>query len=224
MIYNIDDFLRWIVCSPECGYLYWRESEKFTKNILTKIRSDAIISHDAKIRSGAKQRREKGEKRMKTLKDKIFAVIIVIVVAVGAVSLLTSDLKHIEDTNGPDNYALQTITDADIIRHEMGCLNLNQSEGLLSDTITYSSDKFTGVSELYRSEEIVFSTGVSVTVNHAAVDAGNFRIVLVHEDQIIHEFALNELSQTHILEDFKGRFSLVIAGESADFSLDFDVH
>ncbi|MBR4962043.1 MAG: hypothetical protein IKY52_14195 [Clostridia bacterium] len=162
--------------------------------------------------------------KMKTLKDKIFIVVIVIVVAAGAVSLFTSDLEHIEDTNGPDNYALQTITDADIIRCEMGCLNLRESEGLLSDTITYSSHKFTGVTELYRSDNIIFSTGVSVTVNHAAVEAGNFRIVLVHEDQIIHEFALNELSQTHILEDFKGTFSLVIAGESADFSLDFYVY
>ena len=92
--------------------------------------------------------------KMKTLKDKIFIVVIVIVVAAGAVSLFTSDLEHIEDTNGPDNYALQTITDADIIRCEMGCLNLRESEGLLSDTITYSSHKFTGVTELYRSDSV----------------------------------------------------------------------
>ena len=47
------------------------------------------------------------------------------------------------------------------------------------------------------------------------------KIVLLEDDEIVHEFELNELTQTFVLEKPSGYISLRIAGESADFQLDY---
>ena len=61
--------------------------------------------------------------------------------------------EHIEDTNGPDNYSLQQITEADVVAYEMGAtggLTKTQS-GLklggvgISNGKQFSCKKFTGV-------------------------------------------------------------------------------
>lgn len=153
---------------------------------------------------------------------KIFAVIgAVVLVVVCAVWFLNSDLKHIEDTNGTDNFALQTITDDNIIKRDIGAMGLEKSTGAISNTVTYSSDKFTGVEEIYGNN--VWGNRLEFTLNHARVDSGNFRIVLLENEKIVHEFAINELTQTYVLENPDGYISLRIAGESADFILDYYV-
>ena len=58
---------------------------------------------------------------MKNIKNKLFVPVIIVVVIIGAVMLFNSDLKHIEDTNGAENFELQTITDEDIEFSSMPC-------------------------------------------------------------------------------------------------------
>lgn len=145
----------------------------------------------------------------------------VIFVAVAAVWIFASDLEHIEDTNGPDNYTLQQINDANIINMDVGALNYKESKDALSNTITYSSDKFTGVAEIYSNN--IKGNRLDITVNHARVDSGNFRLVLLHKGEIVHEFRLNELMQTYTLKNPSGNVSLRIAGESADFQFDYHI-
>ena len=56
------------------------------------------------------------EQKKVTQQNKILWIIMAIaIVAFCAYSFLTSDLEHIEDPNGPDNYALAVITDEDIV-------------------------------------------------------------------------------------------------------------
>ena len=149
----------------------------------------------------------------------VFAVVLFI--AVAAVWMLTSDVKHIEDVNGAENYSLQTITDQNIINRDVGALGMSKTESALTNVTTYSSDKFTGVEEIFG--ENIWGNRFEITVNHARVDSGNFRIVLLEDDTIVHEFKLNELTQTYVLENPSGYISLRIAGESADFKLDYSV-
>ncbi len=149
----------------------------------------------------------------------LLAVGAVVLIAVCAVWFLGSDLEHIEDTNGADNFALQTITDENIIKRDVGAMGLKTSTDSISNTTTYSSDKFTGVEEIYSSN--IWGNRLEITINHARVDSGNFKIVLLEDDKIVHEFALNELTQSYVLENPSGYISLRIAGESADFMLDY---
>ena len=108
---------------------------------------------------------------------KIIAILgAVALVAVATVWFMSSDLKHIEDTNGADNYSLQTITDSNIINRDVGAMGLNIHKSAVSDVTTYSSEKFTGVEEIYGTN--IWGNRLEITVNHARVDSGNFKIVL----------------------------------------------
>ena len=131
-------------------------------------------------------------------------------------------IEHIEDTNGAENFTLQTITDENIIRLDTGSRGVTETTNNITNTVTYSSKKFTGVYEIYG--ENIWTTRYEIIVNHARVDSGNFKMVLVVDDEIVHEFALNELTQSFVLENgVSGYVALRIAGESANFQFDYYV-
>ncbi len=159
---------------------------------------------------------------MNKLKKILVPALIVIFVAVCGIWMFSSDLEHIEDTNGADNYSLQTITDENIINLDIGALNYSESTDNITNTTTYSSDKFTGVAEIYGSN--YFGSTLEFRVNHAQVTQGNFKMVIVVDDEIVHEFELNELTQTYTLENVTGYVALRIAGESAEFMFDYNIY
>ncbi len=152
----------------------------------------------------------------------LFGIMAVVLIAVCAVWFLTDNTQHIEDINGPDNYKLQTITDYNIINLDVGALNVKESTDAITNTTTYSSDKFTGVYEIYGIN--LKGNRFDISINHAQVTSGNFKMVLVHNDEIVHEFKLNELMQDYTLENPDGYVALRIAGESADFMFDYTVY
>ena len=143
----------------------------------------------------------------------------IVLIVVAAVWFMQSDLEHIEDTNGADNYNLQTITDSNIINRDIGAMGLKISNSTVANTTSYSSEKFTGVEEIYG--ENIVANRMEFNINHASVTEGNFKIVLLVDDEIVHEFKLNELMQTYVLENPSGYVSLRIAGESANFMFDY---
>lgn len=142
-----------------------------------------------------------------------------VLIVVSAVWFMQTDLEHIEDTNGAENYNLQTITDSNIINRDIGAMGLKISNSTVTNTTSYSSEKFTGVEEIYG--ENIVANRIEFNINHASVTEGNFRIVLLVDDEIVHEFKLNELMQTYVLENPSGYVSLRIAGESANFMFDY---
>ncbi len=145
----------------------------------------------------------------------------VVLIVIAVIWFMQDGLEHIEDINGADNYTLQQITDSNIINRDIGAMGLKTSTDSISNTTTYSSKKFTGVEEIYGNN--IWGNRFEITINHARVDSGNLRIVLLEDDKIVHEFKLNELTQTYVLENPNGYISLRIAGESADFQLDYYV-
>ena len=56
------------------------------------------------------------------IKNILWIIFAVAVVVLCIVWFLGNDLKHIEDTNGADNYDLQTITDENICKMDIGAL------------------------------------------------------------------------------------------------------
>lgn len=147
----------------------------------------------------------------------IFAVVMVVV---GGYLFLTSDLEHIEDTNGPDNYALTTITDENITKQDMGALNINKSTGLLNDGVTLKSDKFTGVYRVFTTN-FLFGSDFQMDLAGFWVNGGNFKMAIVNNDEIIATVEPGMFAEV-LLHDLNGSFSLVIAGESADFEFSLD--
>ena len=158
---------------------------------------------------------------MEKLKNLVIGIVAVVVLVYGAISLIGNDSQHIEDTNGADNYSLQQITDKNIIKMDMGARNFAETKSVLSSMREYSSKKFTGVAEAYRAN--IVSNRFDITLYNTNVKEGNLRIVLVYNDEIVHEFDLNELSQSYTLDNPKGTVSLRVAGESANFNFSYDL-
>lgn len=154
---------------------------------------------------------------MRNLKKLISFIVVVVFLVVFAVWMFSSDLEHIEDTNGA-TFQLQQITDSNIINMDIGALNVSKTKTPLSET-EYSSDKFTGVYDIFTTD--IVGNRFDITLFNTVVNSGNFKVVLIHNDEIVHEFRLNELMQTYTLENPHGAVSLRIAGESADFEFSY---
>lgn len=158
------------------------------------------------------------------MKNKIsklcWILLAVAVVALCGYSFLTSDLEHIEDTNGPDNYALTTITDENIINQDIGALNVKKSTGLFNDGITFSSKQFTGVYRVFQTN-FLFDSDFLMELAGFYVNGGNFKMAVVNDGKIIATVEPG-LFATCDLSDLNGSFALVIAGESADFEFTMD--
>lgn len=147
---------------------------------------------------------------------------VVAFVIVFAVLMLSSPkIEHIEDTNGPDIYTLHTITDANIIERNVGAKGLTKKTSSVNDTVEYKSDKFTGVEEIYGTN--IVANRIDITITNLQVTSGNFRAVVLHNDEIVHEFKVNEMMETFTLEKPNGYVAIRIAGESADFYLTYDI-
>ncbi len=161
-------------------------------------------------------------------KNILTGIAVVIFLAVFAVLMITSPKpEHIEDTNGADNYALQTITEQDVAEQKMGSRgSVSESEtqyniaGLsISDGRKYSSSKFTGVYRLY---DTTLFKGSDIYVNLAEfeIKEGNFAFYIVFDGEVVGQITPSEIGASEFtLENVEktGSLEYVIAGESASF-------
>lgn len=130
-----------------------------------------------------------------------------------------------EDTNGAENFALQTITDRNIIRLDTGASGLTYTEESLGDVVfssEYSSGNFNGVEQIYQTN-FLLPSDIEVYIGHMNVTGGNFRLVAVNEDEIIFDFPIDSFGETFRFEDLTGAFSVNVAGESAAFEFYIDI-
>ena len=130
-----------------------------------------------------------------------------------------------EDTNGPDDYSLQTITDENIINRDIGASGLTYTETNLADVVSsseYSAKNFNGVDQIYT---VGFwgPSDIQVYIGHMNVKSGNFRLVAINNDEIIFDFPLDAFGETYWFEDLTGDFSIHVAGESAAFEFYIDI-
>ncbi len=154
-------------------------------------------------------------------KKKLLPILAAVVAIIVFLATMNWDLEHIEDTNGPDNYRLTTITDRDIIEQEMGALRpYGNREALVGDGIVIGSNKFTGVAELFYNNYFG-NSDVVLDLSSFCVKEGNFELAVIHDGEIIEKFIPDEfgtIDANIFLEDINGHVSIVIAGESADYS------
>lgn len=124
-------------------------------------------------------------------------------------------ISALEDSNGESDFTLQTITEQDILEG-MSTTTFMSSSVTLHNTTTYKAKTMSGVKEL-----------LSVTLDNEPLDMvvsceitnGNARLVLVVNDEIVHDFALNERNQRFSLEMVSGEVSLKLAGESCGYAV-----
>ena len=151
------------------------------------------------------------------MKKKVLSILLVLVFVLG----FTACGVEIADNNGPDDYSLATITDENIINLDLGASSYSMSPGSEDDdymtTMTkFKGSEFSGVAELY-GINLLGKSDIEFDMGTIQVKEGNFRLMVVHDGEIVHDFDLEEMSQTFKLEDVNGYVSLVMAGETADF-------
>ena len=128
------------------------------------------------------------------------------------------------DTNGDDDYTLQTITDEDIIHLKTGSSGLSYKEqnlGFLHSSEYYSKNH-NGVDQIYLTSFIAKSD-VEIYIGHMSVTKGNFKLAVINNDKIIKEIPVNAFNEIYRFEDLEGDFSVHVAGESAAFEFYIDI-
>lgn len=142
----------------------------------------------------------------------------VVLVAVAVIWFMSDGIEHIEDTNGADDTSLTTITDQQIIDKSIDALNVGTRTGFINGMVEISSKKFTGVYEVLYNNYIG-SSDFMLDLCDFTVSGGNFKMCVVHDGKIVAVLEPDALVE-YTLENISGRVSLVIAGESAEFSFE----
>lgn len=151
------------------------------------------------------------------MKKKLLSVLLALVFVLG----FTACGVEIADSNGPDDTSLATITDENIINQDLGASSYSMSPGseseeYLTKVTKFKGSEFSGVAELYGTNYLGKSD-VSIDVSSLAVKSGNFRLVVLLDDEIVYEFDDEGLMETCELKDINGYMSIRMAGETADF-------
>ena len=127
------------------------------------------------------------------------------------------NLKHIEDTNGADDYSLTTITKEQLLGSSSSVKFLSV-HSQVNDKIEYSVDKFTGVEMV---EEVRAKSGTR-SVRFAVkttLEEGNMYVYVRHNGEIVGELAIGQDDVLVLENPEAGKYELCIAGESAKFKM-----
>ena len=133
-------------------------------------------------------------------------------------ALLFTGCKTYKDTNGENNYELQTLTEQDILQGG-SVVKTGSSSATVNNTHSVKVKTMNGVDtlETFSGEKVVLL--LSVTINK-----GNARLVVCTDDEILQEFELNKDNQLFTFEVETGsKAYLRIAGEDCGYSLTYQL-
>lgn len=149
-------------------------------------------------------------------KLKIIAVMLLCVLV--ALSFVACDLGHIKDTNGDEDFSLVTIGDEDILAGGTKYAAFLSTNNTVGDLHSITIQKFSGVWQVATLS--LQGNGRAIIKMEACVEKGNCRIVLIHNDQIIHDFNINGSDSYTV--NTAGTYYIKLAGESAQITqMDF---
>ena len=142
-----------------------------------------------------------------------------ILVAVCLCALTGCGIDGYPDTNGEEDFTLQVLTDEDILGTR-GSVRVMSSTTTVGNKTVCKTKTMSGVTDLY--EGYLRGGDFQITVS-SEFTKGNARLVLVLDDAIIHDFALNGEEQTFVLPDANGRIYLRVAGESTGYRVEYRI-
>jgi len=143
--------------------------------------------------------------------------IILIVCLMFSLMFCTScNLGQIEDTNGEDNYSLETISDEPIVSGT-NTVEVMSSHLVISDKATFKSKKLSGVKTLL--EEDVYN-GATLTFTFT-VTSGNGVVALVSGNEIYQKIEANQTIKVEITDSKD--YEIKVAGESLNYKLEIQI-
>lgn len=154
-----------------------------------------------------------------------WAVLPIILIVIAGF-LFFPKMDHIADANGPDDFTLATLTEADLLAKSLTCTGgPNSAVGHfslpggweLSGGVKLYSDKFSGVTDILWADYILPSD-FTLHLDHFSVEGGNFRMMVVNNGKIIADIQPGD-NMDILIEDLTGYTTVRIAGESAAFTI-----
>lgn len=142
--------------------------------------------------------------------------ITILLTAVLVLSLAGCNFVTYEDTNGDEDFSLQTLTEADITSNITTYSQKMGAKTMINNEISYSAKSMSGIIRIY--EANLRDGNLEIQVS-SEVSKGNARLVLVVGNEIVHDFDLNKDNQVYTLENCTGQVCLRLAGESAEFKV-----
>lgn len=156
----------------------------------------------------------KNELNLKPMKKSAMLLAVLLVLA-----LALTGCKTYKDTNGPDNYSLQSLTEQDLLKGG-SCSKVGSVETNVNDRHTVRVKTLNGIDTL---DSFSGSGTYTVTLSWN-ITKGNSRLVLCTGSEILHDFSVNESGQTFSFKPGGSRVYLRIAGEDCGYSLEYVIY
>lgn len=147
--------------------------------------------------------------------------ITILLVAVLVLSLAGCKFVTYEDTNGAEDFSLQTLTEADITSNANTCSQITSTKSVINNVTTCTAKEMSGVIKPYETK--LRNQDFEIQVS-SEVSKGNARLVLIVDNTIVHDFMLNEKEQTFSLKKYSGNIRLKLAGESAKYKITYTIN
>jgi hypothetical protein len=142
-----------------------------------------------------------------------------LLLAIVLVLTLSGCFKQVEDTNGPDDYTIQTYTDKDITYGNKKHVFIGALENSIGNHGSLKVSKFSGIYDLYKVNASNQRLEFNIT---AKCSSGNFRVVIVHDNEIIYNVKINQ-NDVKAFDNCDGNYTIVIVGESAKIDVNYMV-
>lgn len=149
-------------------------------------------------------------------------------------TLILAGCSPIEDTNGPDDKSLATITDAELATKVSGSISIGNSakkgtptmrrevnDNIMSDD-DYDYDEiefdFTRLNGTKKAMASYLTVGEVMTIQFSSqITSGNFAAVIISPDKkVLARFEADESGQKTITAAAEGDHFVILAGESAE--------
>lgn len=151
------------------------------------------------------------------MKYKLFNFIIIFLIF----SLLLTGCEYgqIEDTNGEEDYSIQTITDDRIKEGPNTRFVINSKWSTKYNVTTIKIEKFSGIFLL----RTILVTNKTLTYEiDSIVEKGNFKIVIVKNNEEIINVLINS-TELVTINEAEGKYQLKAVGESAKLLMNFEI-
>ena len=152
------------------------------------------------------------------MKYKLLNLILIFLI----LSLLLTGCEYgqIEDTNGEEDYSIQTILDDKIKEGPNTRYVINSKWSTKDNVTTMKIEKFSGLF-LLRTTHVTNKT-LTYEID-SIVEKGNFKIVIVKNNEEIINVLINS-TELVTINDAEGKYQIKAVGESAKFKMSCEIY
>ena len=189
-----------------------------------------LFKIDGEINAVSHSKTKKIKSKPKTKILVGYSCLLVISLIIIVVSLCIGKSLEIEDTNGPENFALETISDDKLRNLEVSYTAIRAEHGQDGerhnasrcwehdfDEVYYKAESASGVKVLQATKSLSDTLNLSIK---NSVESGNCKIVVVVDDEIYKEIELNSETNLTIENVLNKEIFVVFGSESANVEIE----